>query len=130
MLGYRKATRLFVLAFLAAGAIAAWRWKGVFDPVAITAAIGRYPAAPLGFLAIHSAASLLFIPRTLLAIVAGLLFEELTFGGLVRLLLAPQPKSSRCGARQARNCAGNSSLKRGRSELKNSSAIGGTRCSH
>ena len=63
-----------MLAFLAAGAIAAWRWKGVFDPVAITAAIGRYPAAPLGFLAIHSAASLLFIPRTLLAIVAGLLF--------------------------------------------------------
>jgi uncharacterized membrane protein YdjX (TVP38/TMEM64 family) len=40
----------------------------------ITAAIGRYPAAPLAFLAVHIAASLLFIPRTLLAIVAGLLF--------------------------------------------------------
>ncbi len=40
----------------------------------ITGAIGRYPLAPLGFLAVHIAASLLFIPRTLLAIVAGLLF--------------------------------------------------------
>jgi hypothetical protein len=27
----------------------------------------------------------------LLPVVAGLLFEELTFGGLVRLLLAPRP---------------------------------------
>jgi uncharacterized membrane protein YdjX (TVP38/TMEM64 family) len=46
----------------------------VFDPIAITTTIGRYPAAPLGFLAAHIAASLVFIPRTLLAIVAGLLF--------------------------------------------------------
>ena len=46
----------------------------VLDPIAITAAIDRYPVAPLGFLAVHIAASLLFVPRTLLAIVAGLLF--------------------------------------------------------
>jgi uncharacterized membrane protein YdjX (TVP38/TMEM64 family) len=59
---------------LVAGAAAGWCWRGVLDPIAITAAIGRYPAAPLGFLAIHIAASLLFIPRTLLALVAGLLF--------------------------------------------------------
>jgi hypothetical protein len=31
----------------------------------------------------------------LLPIAAGLLFEELTFGGLVRLLLAPRPGSER-----------------------------------
>jgi len=74
VLAYRKATRFLVLVFLAAGAVAAWRWRGVIDPVTITAAIDRYPAAPLGFLAIHIAASLLFIPRTLLAVVAGLLF--------------------------------------------------------
>ncbi len=66
----------------------------------------------------------------LLPIVAGLLFEELTFGGLVRLLLAPRPKTSTCGARKAANCSGNSSRTRGRGELKNSNAIGGTRCSH
>jgi hypothetical protein len=29
----------------------------------------------------------------LLPLVAGLLFEELTFGGLVRLLIAPWPKT-------------------------------------
>ncbi len=31
----------------------------------------------------------------LLSVVAGLLFEELTFGGLVRLLLAPRPGTGR-----------------------------------
>ncbi len=33
----------------------------------------------------------------LLPVAAGLLFEELTFGGLVRLLLAPRPEARRCG---------------------------------
>jgi uncharacterized membrane protein YdjX (TVP38/TMEM64 family) len=42
--------------------------------MAIAAAIGRYPAAPLGFLVVHIAASLTFVPRTLLAIGAGMLF--------------------------------------------------------
>jgi uncharacterized membrane protein YdjX (TVP38/TMEM64 family) len=59
---------------LAIGAASVWRWRAILDPTTITAAIDRYPAAPLGFLAVHTAASLLFIPRTLLAIVAGLLF--------------------------------------------------------
>ena len=36
----------------------------------------------------------------LLPVVAGLLFEELTFGGLVRLLLAPRPE---IGKRPERN---------------------------
>jgi uncharacterized membrane protein YdjX (TVP38/TMEM64 family) len=63
-----------VLGLIAVAAIAAWHWKTVFDPIAITTAIGRYPAASLGFLAVHVAASLVFVPRTLLAIVAGLLF--------------------------------------------------------
>ena len=63
-----------VLGFIAIAAIAAWHWKTILDPIAITTAIGRYPAAPIGFLAVHIAASLVFIPRTLLAIVAGLLF--------------------------------------------------------
>jgi len=63
-----------LLGLLVVGVALAWRWRAMIDPTTITAAIGRYPAAPLGFLAVHIAASLLFIPRTLLAIVAGLLF--------------------------------------------------------
>ena len=72
--GVRRTLRLALLGLLAVGAAAAWRWRGVLDPTTITAAIDRYPAAPLWFLAAHTAASLLFVPRTLLAIVAGLLF--------------------------------------------------------
>ena len=72
--GLRRTARLVVLVLLAIGAASVWRWRAILDPTTITAAIGRYPTAPLGFLAVHIAASLLFIPRTLLAIVAGLLF--------------------------------------------------------
>lgn len=74
LVGLRRATRFTVLGLIAIAAIAAWHWKTVLDPLAITTAIARYPAAPLGFLAVHIAASLVFIPRTVLAIVAGLLF--------------------------------------------------------
>jgi uncharacterized membrane protein YdjX (TVP38/TMEM64 family) len=74
LVGLRRAIRLMVLGLVAIAAMAAWHWKTVFDPIAITTALGRYPAAPLGFLAAHIAASLVFVPRTVLAIVAGLLF--------------------------------------------------------
>jgi len=73
-LGVRRTLRLGLLGLLVIGVASAWRCREILDPMTITAAIGRYPAAPLGFLAVHTAASLLFIPRTLLAIVAGLLF--------------------------------------------------------
>lgn len=66
--------RLALLALLVIGAASVWRWRAVLDPMTITGAIDRYPAVPLGFLLVHIAASLLFVPRTLLAIVAGLLF--------------------------------------------------------
>ena len=72
--GFQRAARLVVLALVAFGAFAAWRWRAVLDPLAITSVIARYPVAPLGFLAVHVAASLLFVPRTLLAIVGGMLF--------------------------------------------------------
>ena len=72
--GPRRAARVLVLVVLVAGAVAAWHWRTVLDPIAIAAALARYPAAPMGFLVIHIAASLLFIPRTALAIAAGLLF--------------------------------------------------------
>jgi uncharacterized membrane protein YdjX (TVP38/TMEM64 family) len=69
-----QAGRLVVLGFVLAGAIAAWHWRAQLDPAATAATIARYPAAPLLFLALHIAASLLFVPRTMLAIVAGLVF--------------------------------------------------------
>jgi hypothetical protein len=37
----------------------------------------------------------------LLPVIAGLLFEELTFGGLVRLLVAPKPGTRKCGERNS-----------------------------
>jgi hypothetical protein len=50
----------------------------------------------------------------LLPVAAALLFEELTFGGLVRLLLAPWPGAGKHGAR------GKSSQACGRKEHKHS----------
>lgn len=71
---WQRSARFLILSLLAVGAIAAWHWRAVLNPIAITAAIRSYPAVPLAFIAAHIAASLLFVPRTLLAIVAGLLF--------------------------------------------------------
>jgi hypothetical protein len=70
------------------------------------------------------------LDAVLLPVVAGLLLEELTLGGLVRLLLAPRPKTSTCGAPRQGSANGNSSLSHGRYELKNRSKLGGARCSH
>jgi hypothetical protein len=50
----------------------------------------------------------------LLPVVAALLFEELTFGGLVRLLIAPWPGTRKHGA-----SGGRSSPACGRNEHKN-----------
>ena len=71
---YRLVGRLLVLAALALGIAAAWRWRGLFDPLELTAVIARNPSAPLVFLVLHIAASLFFVPRTLLAVAAGLVF--------------------------------------------------------
>ncbi len=74
MTGKTHLGRLFALALLAAGSVAAWRWRGLFDPLALPALIGGNPMAPLVFLALHVAGSLFFVPRTLLALGAGLVF--------------------------------------------------------
>ncbi len=58
----------------------------------------------------------------LLPVAAGLLLEELTLGGLVRLLLAPWPGTKRCGVRRAKAAV------HGREELNKER--GGGRCSH
>ncbi len=69
-----RVARVVVLGLLALGIIAAWRWRGLFDPLELKAAIDRNPMAPLAFLALHIAASLFFVPRTLLAFGAGIVF--------------------------------------------------------
>jgi uncharacterized membrane protein YdjX (TVP38/TMEM64 family) len=66
--------RVAVLVVLAAGIAFVVRHRGALDPMAISGAIAVRPAAPLVFLALHIAASLLFVPRTLLAVAAGLVF--------------------------------------------------------
>jgi uncharacterized membrane protein YdjX (TVP38/TMEM64 family) len=70
----RSAARLLMLVVVGAGIAAALHWRAVLDPPAIAAAIGSNPAAPLAFLTLHLAASLLFVPRTVLAVAAGLMF--------------------------------------------------------
>jgi uncharacterized membrane protein YdjX (TVP38/TMEM64 family) len=75
MLGrWRLLGRLLVLLLLGAGIVYAWRNRAAFDPLAIASAVAAHPAAPLVFLALHVAASLFFIPRTILAMTAGLVF--------------------------------------------------------
>jgi uncharacterized membrane protein YdjX (TVP38/TMEM64 family) len=69
-----RIARLLPLLVLAAGVAAAWRWRGLFAPLALNSAIAGNPAAPLVFLVLQVAASLFFVPRTLLAAAAGLLF--------------------------------------------------------
>jgi uncharacterized membrane protein YdjX (TVP38/TMEM64 family) len=48
--------------------------RGAIDPAAIRDAVAGNPMAPLVFVALQVAASLLFVPRTVLGIAAGLLF--------------------------------------------------------
>ena len=69
-----NAGRLILLALLGIGIVAAWHWRGVFDPAALTTLIDNSPAAPLVFIALHIVASLVFVPRTLMALGAGLVF--------------------------------------------------------
>jgi uncharacterized membrane protein YdjX (TVP38/TMEM64 family) len=66
--------RVLWLLMIAAGLVAAWYERAIFDPVAIRNVIASYPEAPLIFVAAQIVASLLFIPRALLAGAAGLLF--------------------------------------------------------
>lgn len=70
----RRAARLVLSALILIGTAFAWHWRAVLEPRALSAAIGDMPLAPAVFLAAHVAASLLFVPRTVPAIAAGLIF--------------------------------------------------------
>ena len=72
----RLAGRVMVLALLAVGIVAVVLNRAALEPDAIRAAIAAHPAiAPLLFLLLHVIASLLFVPRTLMGLVAGGVFD-------------------------------------------------------
>jgi uncharacterized membrane protein YdjX (TVP38/TMEM64 family) len=70
---------------LVVGIAAAIAWRHSIDPAVIQRAIAAEPLAPLYFIGLQVAASLLFVPRTVLGIAAGLLFG-LVWGTLWALL--------------------------------------------
>jgi len=70
----RRAGQALVALVIVAGIVATWRWRREFDPLALTAIIRGYPAAPLVFLGLHIIASLTFVPRSLLGFAAGIVF--------------------------------------------------------
>jgi uncharacterized membrane protein YdjX (TVP38/TMEM64 family) len=72
--GSRRFPRLALLLLLAGAVAAAWPWRSALNPMVLADAIGAYPAAPLVFVGAHIVASLLFLPRTVLAVAAGLMF--------------------------------------------------------
>jgi uncharacterized membrane protein YdjX (TVP38/TMEM64 family) len=70
----RRVGRLALPLLVIAGMGYAIANRHALDADSLAAAIGRYPAAPLVFLLVHTLASLVFFPRTVLGIAAGVLF--------------------------------------------------------
>jgi uncharacterized membrane protein YdjX (TVP38/TMEM64 family) len=71
---FRLAGRLALVLVVLAGAVYLWARQGAVDAQSIVQTVERYPAAPLVFLGIHIVASLIFFPRTVLAVAAGAMF--------------------------------------------------------
>jgi uncharacterized membrane protein YdjX (TVP38/TMEM64 family) len=69
-----KLARILALVLVAAGIALAVLYRDVIDPMVVQRAIAAEPLAPLYFILLQVAASLLFIPRTVLGIAAGLIF--------------------------------------------------------
>ena len=69
-----NAGRLILLVLLGIGIAMAWRWRGVFHPTALPGVVDGSPVAPLVFVGLHIVASLVFVPRTLMALGAGFVF--------------------------------------------------------
>ena len=66
--------RVLLLALVVVAVGLVWRERAEFQPAHLQALIAGNAYAPLIFIAIHIAASLLFVPRTPLSIASGLLF--------------------------------------------------------
>ena len=68
--------RILLVLLVAAGTVVAIRYfaAGSFQPAELNAVIGANKLAPLIFVAVTVVASLVFVPRTVLAVAAGLLF--------------------------------------------------------
>jgi uncharacterized membrane protein YdjX (TVP38/TMEM64 family) len=81
MSALRTAGRVLVMALVLAGGAYVLSHRGAVSPMQIKAEIAGAPLAPLLYLLAHTVASLVFVPRTFLAVAAGLLFG--TVGGLV-----------------------------------------------
>ena len=69
-----KPVRVIALLALAAGIVLAIVYHEAIHPAAIRDAIAANPLAPAIFILLQIAASLLFVPRTVLGIAAGLIF--------------------------------------------------------
>jgi uncharacterized membrane protein YdjX (TVP38/TMEM64 family) len=71
---FRLLGRAALLLLVLAGGALAWAHRGALDAGAIAAALAQYRAAPLIFLLLQVVASLIFFPRTVLAVAAGAVF--------------------------------------------------------
>lgn len=98
MSALRTTGRILVAGLVLLGMAMVLTHRSVLNPAEIKAAIADAPLAPAIFVLGHVVASLLFVPRTLLALVAGLLFGSVggiawatvgsTLGSLAGFLLA------------------------------------------
>jgi uncharacterized membrane protein YdjX (TVP38/TMEM64 family) len=81
MSALRTAGRVLIVALVLAGGLYVLSHRGAVSPMQIKAEIAGAPLAPLIYLIAHVVASLVFVPRTFLAVAAGLLFG--TLGGFI-----------------------------------------------
>lgn len=81
MSALRTAGRVLIVAVVLAGGTYVLSHRAAVSPMQIEAEIAGAPLAPLIYLLAHMVASLVFVPRTFLAVAAGLLFG--TIGGFV-----------------------------------------------
>ena len=81
MSALRTTGRVLAAGLVLLGIVLVLTHRSVLSPAEIKSALGKAPLAPAIFVLGHIAASLLFLPRTLLALVAGLLFGSI--GGIV-----------------------------------------------
>lgn len=70
----RTLGRVLLVLFLLCGGAAWWAWHGAFGMEALQDMLRHHPAAPILFLLVHILASLLFFPRSVMAMLAGLVF--------------------------------------------------------